>query len=62
MDNEREHSDYPSEKTDDGFSESKLARRFDHGKSSKQAVKTINLFSQTKKSQTVFQAQKEEEI
>ncbi len=62
MENERELGKGASEHTDDGYSEKKLALQFDQGKSSKQALKMGNIFAPKKKTQTVFQAQKEEEI
>lgn len=61
MENERELNDDPSEHTDDGFSEKKLALQVDYGKSSIQAIKSINVFAPQKKSKIVFQAQKKKE-
>jgi hypothetical protein len=60
METEAELNKKEAQKTDDGYSEERLALKFDQGAPSKQTMKGGNVFAPQKPvvQQTVFQAQK----
>lgn len=64
METEAELKKDAAQHTDAGYSEDKLARRFDKGAPANATVIGGNVFAPVKKvtQQTVFQAQKKEEV